>query len=50
MGMWIIAGVFFVLGMCLAKDRQQRRRFLDGIRAWVLLPLGALVARIRNLG
>lgn len=40
--------VFLGIGLCLAKGKEQRRRFLGGVAALLYLPIGILFALIKN--
>lgn len=48
MGLLLMFGVFLVLGLCLAKDKTQRRRFLGGVLALLYFPIGILLALTKN--
>lgn len=48
MGMLLMFAAFLGMGLCLAKDKTDRRRFLGGVGALLCLPIGALVSLIRK--
>lgn len=48
MGLLLMFGAFLVLGLCLAKDKTQRRRFLGGVVALLYLPVAVLLALTKN--
>ena len=43
MGFLLILTAFFALGLCLAEDKTQRRRFLGGVAALVYFPIAVLL-------
>lgn len=44
MGVLLIFGAFILLGLCLAKDKTQRRAFLGGVLALLYFPIGVALA------
>ena len=48
MGLLLMFVAFLVLGLCLAKDKTQRRRFLGGVVALLYLPVAVLLALTKN--
>lgn len=44
MGALFVFAAFVVLGVCLAEDKRQRRRFLGGVVVLLYLPIGILLA------
>ena len=48
MGFLLILTAFFVLGLCLADGKTQRRRFLGGVVALVYLPIAVLLTLTKN--
>lgn len=48
MGFLLMFAAFVMLGLCLAKDREQRCTFLGGVLALLCLPIGILLALIKN--
>ena len=48
MGMLLMFTAFIVMGLCAAKGRSQRRRFLGGVAALLYLPIGAILALVKN--
>ena len=48
MGLLLVFAAFIVLGLCLAKDKTQRRAFLGGVLALLYLPIGVLLALARH--
>lgn len=48
MGLLLIFAAFIALGLCLAKDKTERRRFLGGVLALVYLPIATIMALTKN--
>ena len=48
MGFLLMLLAFLVMGLCLAKDKNDRRRFLGGVLALVYLPIATLMALTKN--
>lgn len=48
MGFLLILTAFFVLGLCLAEDKTDRRRFLGGVLALLYIPIATLLALMKN--
>ena len=48
MGFLLMFAAFIVLGLCLAEDKTQRRRFLGGVAALVYFPIAVLLALTKN--
>ena len=48
MGFLLMFGAFIALGLCMAKDKTDRRRFLGGVAALLYLPIGILLALVKN--
>lgn len=44
MGFLLMFAAFIVLGLCLAKDKTQRRAFLGGVLSLLYLPVGIVLA------
>ena len=48
MGFLMMFLVFIAIGLCLAKDKGQRRRFLGGVAALLYLPIAVVLAIAKN--
>ncbi len=48
MGLLLVLAVFMALGLCLARGKAQRRRFLGGVVALLYLPIGILLALLKS--
>ena len=48
MGFLLIFTAFIVLGLCLAKDKADRRRFLGGVLVLLYLPIGIILSLAKN--
>lgn len=48
MGLLLMFAAFLVMGLCLAKDKTDRRRFFGGVLALLYLPIGVLLALTKN--
>ena len=48
MGFLLMFTAFIVLGLCLAKDKKDRRRFLGGVVALLYIPIATLLALTKN--
>ena len=48
MGFLLTFTVFFVLGLCLAESKPQRRCFLGGVLALLYFPIAVLLALTKN--
>ena len=48
MGLVMMFLVFIAIGLCLAKDKIQRRAFLGGVLALLYIPIGTILALTKN--
>lgn len=48
MGFLLMFAAFIVLGLCLAKDKKERRRFLGAVLALVYIPIATIAALTKN--
>ena len=48
MGFFLILAAFITLGLCLAKDKTDRRRFLGGVLALLYIPIATIMALTKN--
>lgn len=48
MGALLILLAFLIVGLCLAKGKSGRRRFLAAVGALLYLPIGILLALTKN--
>ena len=48
MGLLMMFLVFMAIGLCVAKGKGQRRAFLSGVLALLYLPIGILLALVKN--
>lgn len=48
MGMlWVIL-VFLIVGLCAAKGKSERRRFLGSVAEWLYAPIGTLLSLLHR--
>ena len=48
MGFWLILAVFLLAGLCLARGKADRRRFLSGVVSLLTLPVATLLSLIHK--
>ena len=48
MGFWLMFAAFITLGLCLAKGKKERRRFLGAVLALVYIPIATIAALTKN--
>ena len=48
MGFLLMLLAFLVMGLCLAKDKSDHRRFLGAVLALVYLPIATILALAKN--
>lgn len=48
MGWLLMVVVFLTVGLCVAEDGAQRRRFLGGVVALLYLPIGILLELVKK--
>jgi hypothetical protein len=48
MGFWLILAVFLLAGLCLARGKADRRRFLSGVVSLVYIPIATIAALTKN--
>ena len=47
MGLLMMFLAFIAIGLCLARNKGQRRAFLGGVLALLYLPIGILLALVK---
>ena len=45
--LWILLA-FLGMGLCLAKGKSGRRRFLGSVAEWLYVPIGTLLSLLRR--
>ena len=48
MGFLMMFAAFIAIGLCVAKDKSQRRRFLGGVAALLYFPIALVLAIAKN--
>lgn len=50
MGALLILLAFLIVGLCLAKGKSGRRRFLAAVGEWLYAPVAILISLVKNCG